>query len=165
MWTESWPTLYLVTLRDSLDGVVKLVSSPPAAQNDDVTRALTSFLIVRASGYLEQATEECCRAFLRGKSIPQVSTYGASWLGRGAMPLPGSLVALVGRFDAGWASQLQDLFDTDDERLKRDVTQLVELRKRIAHGSSGGTSARRALELTEHAVLIADWFVGCFDPR
>lgn len=164
-WSGSWPSLELIHLADSLEVVVRLVVSSPSDQPDEEARALARFLVVRSCGYLEQVSEECCRSFVKSKTIPQVSSYGASWLGRGASPTPAHLVALVRRFDAAWADTLDLFLRTDDELLWREISLLVDRRNKIAHGSSEGITGRKALDLSIHAKSVASWFVSRFDPR
>ena len=164
-WTGAWPSLEIVNLRDALNNVVKLVDRPTHGQPDDVSRALSRFLVVRACGFLEQVAEECCRSFIDSTTIPQVSAYGASWLGRGASPTPDHLVALVRRFDGTWADSLDAFLRTNDELLWREIAFLVDRRNRIAHGLSEGITGRKALDLAEYSAQVADWFVNRFDPR
>lgn len=164
-WTGAWPSLDLVNLRDSLVAVERLVDRPPAAQPDEVTQALSRFLVVRACGYLEQVAEECCRAYVRSHTTPQVSSYGASWLGRGANPTPDHLSRLVRRFDATWADGFDVLMHSNGDLLRTELSFLVDRRNKIAHGLSEGITGRKALELATYAKQVADWFVVQFDPR
>lgn len=165
MWSGAWPSLAISNFDTALTGAEILVVSPPSGQPDEVTRALTRYLVVRTCGFLETVVDECCIAFIGSKSSPAVAAYGASWLGRGANPTPGRLVGLVGRFDGAWATELQSLFDADDERLKREVAFLVDRRNKIAHGQGEGISGRRALDLAASAREVTDWFIRRLDPR
>lgn len=164
-WTGAWPSQDIANLERSIRDVAQLVQHPAPDQSDDVTRALVRFLVVRTCGYLEQVVEQCCIALLRSKAAPRVSSYGESWLGRGANPTPGNLVALVRRFDLGWSDELNDLFTENDEMLKREVGLLVDRRNKIAHGLGEGMRARKALELLDSAEVVATWFITTFDPR
>jgi len=164
-WTGAWPSLELVQLRDSFDRVVKLVVAKDAGLPDEISRALSRFLIVRACGYLEQASEEACRSYVASKTIPRVGAYGASWLGRGANPTPDHLVGLVRRFDSNWADDLAAFLKGEDELLWRELSFLVDRRNKIAHGLGEEITARKALDLADHARTTAEWFVGRFDPR
>lgn len=165
MWNGSWPSLVIQNYRKSLDEVKKVVKSPDSSQSDEVSRALARFLVIRACGYLEVVAEECCACYAESKSAPRVAGYSRSWLKRGRNPSPGALVDLVGRFGHDWAEQLSDLLNEDDELLKRDLSFLVEKRNKIAHGEGEGVTARKALALTDSALLVADWFVDRLDPR
>jgi hypothetical protein len=140
------------------------VRNPERGQSDEVTRALARFLVVRACGYLEQVSEESCKSFIHSKTIPQVSAYGASWLGRGANPHPENLVQLVERFDATWSDELELLLRDDDELLWREISLLVDRRNKISHGLSEGIGARKALDLAAYATTVANWFLNRFDP-
>jgi hypothetical protein len=164
-WSGAWPTLDLVQLRDSLDGLIKLVDQPARSQPDEVSRAISRFLVVRSSGYLEQASEECCRIYVDSHAPAQVSAYGSSWLGKGSSPTPDHLVRLVRRFDRTWADALEAFLRADDELLWRELSLLVDRRNLIAHGLSEGVTQRKALDLAGHAKVTADWFITRFDPR
>jgi hypothetical protein len=143
----------------------RLVDRPPPVQPDEVSQALARFLVIRTCGYLEQVVDQCCIAFVTSKSPPRVTSFGTSWLGRGANPSPERLVGLVRRFDTEWATELQGRFDVDDQRLSREVSFLVDRRNKIAHGVSEGIGARKALDLVSVTREVADWFILRLDPR
>ena len=162
---DAWPSLTLLHLRQAFDRDVALVRRPSRDSGEDEHAALARFLVVRACGYLEQVSEESCKAYIASKSSPQVAAYGNSWFGRGANPTPANLVSLVQRFDPGWADDLQALFDADDGVLSREIYFLVDRRNKIAHGVSESTGAGKALGLAEHSQTVAEWFLVRFDPR
>ena len=142
------------------------MAHPPAAQVDEVTRALSRFLVVRTCGYLEQVVEECSSAFISSRSAPQVSSFATSWYsGKGLNPTAERLITLLGRFDGVWAKELEDLLDDDDHRLKSELNLLVDRRNKIAHGLGEGIGSVKALELLGIARDIADWFILRLDPR
>jgi hypothetical protein len=161
----AWPPQRVAQLSIALDDVKALVTSPPHDQADEVTRALSRFLVVRTCGFLEQVVEECCVGYITARSSPHVASFGRSWFGQGASPKPGRLVQLVQRFDAGWGESLQQLFADDEELLRREISFLVDRRNKIAHGLGEGVGAAKALELLAFARQVADWFIGTFDPR
>ena len=165
MWSGAWPSLPITNLKSSLNDVRGLVATPAHGQNDDVTRALSSLLVVRASGYLEQVVIECFRAYTNSKSISRVAAFAVSWISYGQNPTPGKLEDLIRKMDGDWAHELSGLFDDDDQRLRREISLLVDKRNKIAHGQQEGISARKALSLADDAVDVADWFVDRFDPR
>lgn len=165
MWTGAWPSLGISRLERSIDGVAALVAVPAHGQPDEVTRVLSRFLVLRSCGFLEQVVEECCRAHIASKSAPQVAAFASSWLGRGNNPTPERLVELVRRFDRGWADELLALFDEDDQRLRREISLLVDRQNKIAHGLGEGLGARKALDLLKDTKTVADWFILRLDPR
>lgn len=165
MWPDAWPSLAIQNFQRRLDGLAQVVSHAEPERPDEVTQALSRFLVIRSCGYVEQVTEECIRSYLSSKSDPRSAAYGSSWLGRGANPTPGSLVALVGRFDGSWADELQALLDSDDEKLKRELSFLVDRRNKIAHGLPEGLGTSKALDLKQTAADVGDWFIKQFDPR
>jgi hypothetical protein len=164
-WTEAWPSRKVDNLKRGLKTAEAMVRTPERGQTLEVTAALARFLVVRACGYLEQVSEECCKAYLVGKSMPRVAGFGSRWLGRGANPTSPRLVELVHRFDANWAIELETFLQADDELLWQQVNHLVGLRNQVAHGENEGTGTVKALELVGHAEMVADWFVNRFDPR
>lgn len=161
----AWPSLELQRLEKGLDDLVALVSRREPELGDETNAALARFLVVRICGYIEQVSEECCRAYLTSKSHPRVASFGQSWFGRGRNPTPDSLVQLVNRFDGEWAESLQNLLDKDDELYKRELAFLVDRRNRIAHGLSEGVGTRKALDLVEVGKEIGQWFITTFDPK
>lgn len=165
MWDGAWPSLTIMNYRRTLDGVRAMVESPFPDQPDEITRALSRFLVVRACGYLEVVADECCASYARSKSSSRVADYSRSWLGRGRNPSPGSLIDLVRRFGQDWAEELAEVLTKDDEYMKRELSSLVDRRNKIAHGAGEGITASKALALTKVAEEIADWFVARLDPR
>jgi hypothetical protein len=161
----SWPSLQIQRLESSLLALRSLVDLNARSGDDDVVRELSRFLVVRSCGFLEQVTEECCREYLGSKSDRRSADFGASWLGRGRNPSSANLVALVGRFDAAWSSELEALMKDDDERLQRELSFLVDRRNKIAHGLSEGIGARKAIDLADMVREITDWFQLRLDPR
>ncbi|MEV6644540.1 HEPN domain-containing protein [Amycolatopsis sp. NPDC051371] len=165
MWSTAWPSLVIVNHRKTLSAVEVLVQKPASDQADEVGNALSRFLVVRACGYLEAVTEECCGAYTESKSSPKVALYARSWLGKGRNPWPSALIELVQRFDQDWASELSGFLAEDDDYRKRELSSMVDKRNRIAHGAGEGVTATKALTLTKVAVEVAQWFVTRFDPR
>lgn len=165
MWSGAWPSLAITNLQRSLATLRALVEYPPADQPDDVTRALSAHLVIRASGYLEQVVVECLRAYAQAKSIDRVATYAVGWISNGLNPSPSKLEAFVRRMDGDWAEEIKLLLDDDDQRLRREIAGLVDRRNKLAHGLAEGISARKALSMTDDALALADWFVTRYDPR
>ncbi len=165
MWSEAWPSRELSNAKRALDSTRTLVEQPTGEQPDEVTRALSRYLTVRACGYLETVVDQCCGALLSSKSAPRAAAFGQSWLGTGRNPSPGKLCDLVGRFDRSWADDLRRLLEENDERLRRELSFMVDRRNKIAHGASEGLTSRRALNLVDCANEVASWFIATFDPR
>jgi len=80
-------------------------------------------------------------------------------------PWPETLLVWVGRFDRSLQDDLRDVFDDDDQRLRRELGLLVDRRNKIAHGLNEGITERKALNLQVVACEIADWFVLRFNPQ
>lgn len=165
MWHGAWPNREIQNLRRQLESVVKLVEEPPRDQLDEVTGALSRFLVVRTAGYLEAVVEECCKSLINSKSAPTVASFAGSWFGTGRNPSPTKLLELVQKFSKQWEDDLRRILDQDDEYLRRELDLMVAKRNRIAHGFGEGVGARKALDFVPCATAIAEWFISTFDPR
>jgi hypothetical protein len=165
MWSGAWPNLHLQNLRRQLESVVELVHEPPRDQQDEVTGALSRFLVVRTAGYLEAVVDECCKSLITSKSAPTVASFAGSWFGTGRNPSPTKLLELVRKFSNEWEVDLRGILDADDEYLRRELELLVAKRNKIAHGLSEGVGARKALDFVPCVVKVAEWFILSFDPR
>ena len=87
-----------------------------------------------------------------------------SWLDRSRNPSPDNLLELVGRFDLQLRSDLDSLFEDDDQRLRREVALLVDRRNKIAHGLNEGITASKAISLKADAEKVSDWFIMNMRP-
>jgi hypothetical protein len=125
---------------------------------------LARLLVVRSSGYLEQAVAACARGYVDGKSGGPVRTFSLTWLERTRNPSPTNLVELAGRFDRGLQDDLEALLDENDQRLRGELGALVHLRNRIAHGENEGVGRNRALTLSVASEELADWWIVSFNP-
>jgi hypothetical protein len=126
---------------------------------------LARLLVVRSCGYLEQVVDEVSRELMQERSGGVVRSFSQSWLPSHKNPGPDRLAQWVSRFDTTWSVELAELFDGDDERLRRELAFLVDRRNRIAHGLNEGIGVRKALDLRYVAVEIADWFIRRFNPN
>lgn len=165
MWSGSWPSQRLQRFRTNLHAVRNLVDHPNSHQSDEVGQALARFLVIRACGYLEKISKESALAYVESKASPNVANFARSWFSKGRSPSPSSLVELVSKFDSQWSIELCARLKDDDEYLWRQISFLVELRNKIAHGESEGVGATRALDLVKSVEVVADWFLTKFDPR
>lgn len=161
----TWPSLRLGNLERSLSRVAALVEHPSPGETDDVTRALSRFLIIRTCGHLERTVQECCRAYVENKSFGRVKGFSHSWLKRFDNPTPDRLLELVGRFDPSLKGELESLFEENDGELRREISLLIEKRNAIAHGENEGIGSRKALDLLDYSKTVTDWFIRNFDPR
>jgi hypothetical protein len=160
-----WPPRLVTELRHKLDELADLVRQPYAGEPQEVRDWLARLLVVRSCGYVEQTILEVCRGYVHGRSGGPVRAFGRSWLERGSNPTPDALLELVGRFDATWAANLQDFLEEEDQRLHREVSFLVDRRNKIAHGLNEGIGTVKALQLSDIAREISDWFISRFNPE
>jgi hypothetical protein len=157
----------LVTrLQESLNELAELVEEVQRNHADGPEAGwLARLLVVRSCGYLEQVIDEVSRELMQGRSGGVVRSFSQSWLPSHRNPGPERLGEWVNRFDTAWSVELGELLDDDDERLRRELAFLVDRRNRIAHGLNEGIGIRKALDLRNVAIEIADWFIRRFNPN
>lgn len=161
-----WPPISVTRLQEALDELADLVEEVQRSGGGGSQASwLARLLVVRACGYLEQAVDELSRELMHDRSGGVVRTFSQSWLPSHRNPWPDRLVEWVGRFDSTWSAELVELFDDDDERLRRELAFLVDRRNRIAHGLSEGIGVRKALDLRAVSLEVADWFIRRFNPN
>jgi hypothetical protein len=121
--------------------------------------------VVRSCGYLEQVVDEVSRELIPSQSGGVARSFAQSWIPTKRNPSFDRLTEWVGRFDLVWAEELAGLLLEDDERLRRELAFLLDRRNKIAHGHSEGIGVRKALDLKDIAVEIANWFILRFNPN
>lgn len=161
---SNWPPYQVSRLRVDLDQLAESVQSRPSSRTDDEQIWLARFLLIRACGYLEQVTYETARGYVLEKSGGLVRTFAMSWLSKTRNPTPDNLSELVGRFDQGLRDNLEFLFETDDQRLRRELALLVDRRNKIAHGLNEGVTTTKVVSLKADVETVADWFVINLKP-
>lgn len=163
--TTRWPPLLVTRLKTTLNELADLVDE--VQRNGDAQEAawLARLLVVRSCGYLEQVVDEVGRELMQERSGGVVRSFSQSWLPSHKNPGPERLSEWVGRFDSGWSFELATYLDEDDERLRRELSFLVDRRNRIAHGLNEGIGVRKALGLRDVAIEVADWFILRFNPN
>jgi hypothetical protein len=88
-----------------------------------------------------------------------------SWLDKSKNPSPEYLLGLVGRFDMILFDDLKSLLDADDQRLRRELSLLVDRRHKIAHGLNEGITQTKAISLKSDAEIVAEWFFQNLRPK
>ena len=71
---------------------------------------------------------------------------------------------MIGRFDHALKIEFDELLDSDDQRLRRELAFLVDRRNHIAHGLSESINRDKALALKNVAVEVSEWLVLKFNP-
>lgn len=163
--TMRWPPIAVLSSQESVDELATLVEQ--VSQRGDAHREagwLARLLVVRSCGYLEQVVTSVSSEAIAARAGGVVRTFAHSWLPSSRNPAPEYLVQWVGRFDATWANELEEILDDGDEELRRELSLLVDRRNRIAHGLNEGITVRKALDLKQTAASVADWFLVRFDP-
>lgn len=160
-----WPPRQVTSLQSNLSALVALVQDADRDLTPESRGWLARLLVIRASGYLEQVVVECFRGHVKEKSGGLVKSFASSWLERSRNPSPSNMLDMVGRFDKDLRDELDALFNTDDDRLKRELAFLVTMRNSIAHGMNEGVGPGKALMLVDVAVEVADWFILRFNPQ
>lgn len=159
-----WPPRPLLPLRQGLDELAEAVRNRPRERSDTEQIWLTRFLVIRTCGHLEQVAYETARGYISVKSGGLVRAFAESWLAHTKNPTPDNLLELVGRFKVELRDNLNTLFEKEDQRLRREISFLVNRRNKIAHGMSEGVGTTKALSLKADAQLVGDWIVANLDP-
>jgi RiboL-PSP-HEPN len=159
-----WPPREVEAIRARLEELAELVKHAGHDRSDEAAW-LARLLVVRSCGYVEQTTLEVLRAYVHERSYGLVRPFALSWLERSRSPTPDGLVELLGRFDDQLAKAWNDLLDGDDQRLRRELGFLVDRRHKIAHGLNEGVTIRKALDLYEIALEVAEWITQKLEPK
>lgn len=163
-WERSWPSLELKQSRDSLLELRALVALG-SAEDASVLAQLARFLTIRSTGHVEFTFDKCVQHYAEAKSHPNIVRYVTSSLFRGKSVRPNILIERMDDVDATWAVELTDFLKLDDEQLYRELAFMVDKRNRIAHGQNHGLGTKKAIDLCDVAVAVADWIVKRMDPR
>lgn len=165
VWPGAWPThalsssrVGLVELRDEVDSLVTETSP-------ETDRAMARFLVLRACGHIEFTLDESFCAYAESQSSPSVASFVRTQFFRGANPSPGRIADTLRKLDPSRADKFEAFVNDDDQRLKRELEFMVNRRNKIAHGQSETVRRRKALDLADVAIEIADWIVTTLDPR
>lgn len=159
MLKGSWPAAELQLLEQGLDETIRLVNRLGRQDDEEATAVASLFLVVRASGYLEQVLLVALRAHIVANAESRIANFTVSGLPRSANPSAEYLANLFKRLDPAWASELNELLDDNNRRIRDDLKFLLEVRNKIAHGASQTVGRRRAVELARVSKDLADWFI------
>lgn len=133
-----------------------------ATPGTDLEGDLNRYLVVRVSGYLEQAVMSCCRALAEAEARGRALAHSLSWLEQPPNPRADRLLTLVGRFSAEWRDELDEFLEAEER--KGRVNALIGIRNDVAHGRNQGVSRLQVYEYYELANELVDWFLERFDP-
>ncbi len=160
-----WPPVAVTSIWNRLEELDVLLQNQARDPDAESTAQwLARLLVIRSCGYLEQTVLEVARAFIVDSSGGLVRSFAQSHVPEGRKPSPEFLLEWVGRFDANLREDLDELFEADDQRLRRELSFMVDRRNRIAHGLNEGITSRKALDLKLIACELADWFILRFNP-
>jgi hypothetical protein len=121
-------------------------------------------LVVRSSGFIEQTSREVFWGYIEERAGGLVRAFGHSWLDKSRNPSPDNLLGMIGRFDHTLKVEFEELLESDDQRLRRELAFLVDRRNHIAHGLSEGINRDKALALKDVALEVSEWLVLKFNP-
>lgn len=158
-----WPPWEVTSLRQNLDQLRNIVETPTGI-DPEVLSWMSRMLVVRSSGFVEQTAKQVCRVHVWERAGGPVRSFALSWLQWSRNPSPDGLCELVGRFDKTFEDELVDLFDEDDQRVRRELSLLVDRRNKIAHGLNEGITRDKALVLNKVAIEVSDWLILRFNP-
>ncbi|MBW9110659.1 HEPN domain-containing protein [Microbacterium ureisolvens] len=165
VWPGAWPSHELSSSRSRLEELRVEVEGIDADASNETEQGMTRFLVVRACGHIEFTFDEAFCAFAESKSSPHVASFVRTQFFRGANPSPDRIGQTLRRLEAVRADRFDALIDADDQRLRRELSFLVDRRNKIAHGQSETVRRRKALDLADVALELGDWIVAELDPR
>lgn len=157
----SWPPYQVERLRVALEDLGTTVEQQ---KDPEILQWLTRMLVVRSSGFVEQTSREVFRGYIEDRAGGLVKAFGQSWLDRSKNPSPDNLLEMIGRFDYALKNEFDELLDSEDQRLRRELAFLVDRRNHIAHGLSESINRDKALALKGVALEVAEWLVLKFNP-
>ncbi|GAB3574614.1 hypothetical protein GCM10027406_04900 [Leifsonia lichenia] len=164
-WPGAWPSYALATSRTRLEELIEEVDALDVEVSSGTDQAMSRFLVVRACGHIEFTFDEAFCAFAESKSSPIIATFVRTQFFRGANPGPKRISDTLRKLEPVRADRFDQFIDDNDQRLRRELSFLVDRRNKIAHGQSETVRKRRALDLAGVALEIADWVVYELDPR
>lgn len=167
MPSQPWPPKDLALLRGLLLELRDAVADDERQESLTVNERmwLTRFLVVRATGYLEQVFFDCVREHVRARSRGTVQSFAMSFLTRSQNPSADNLSNMFGRIDPSLQRELKNRLDEDGGACRESLRLLVNTRHQIAHGLNESIRRETALELTEMAIDLAGWIMRRLDPN
>jgi hypothetical protein len=160
---KTWPPWNVTGLHSKLDELPTIVENSKGMDPDGLAW-MSRMLVIRSSGFLEQTANEVCFFHVESRSGGIVRSFAQSWLERSRNPSPENLSDLVGRFGGSLQSELLELLDKNDQRIRRGLAYLVDRRNRIAHGLNESVSRDKSLDLKKVAIEVSDWLILRFNP-
>ena len=153
--------LRLQDLRDTVDALRTL----PSNVSDEVERSMARYLTVRSAGYIEAVRDDAADLYIvASRASDEVVRRIRTNLRTGTGVRPEQLLVFMGSFHAGWRTELSDLLDEDDQKLKASLGSLVAARKKIAHGDGEAVTSGKAFRWAETAEYVGEWIIERFDP-
>lgn len=151
--------------RRRLSDLRDTAASLPSGTSEEISSAISRFLIIRSAGHIEYTFDECLNCYSISKAHPNVANFVKSGLFSGRNPSPAKLVSQLSRLSPQWGRELETMLNSDDENVRRELTYLVDRRNRIAHGQNESVRMRKTLELCDMSLAIGDFFTEAIDPR
>jgi hypothetical protein len=148
-------------LRSQLEDLY-IRADPRSMSDQEIAGDLASYLCIRVSGYLEQATTVILRAHCTKNSWGTVHQFAMSWLDRAPNLSSEALVKLVWRFNPQAAQELTEFLAIEER--SSSLNALIGLRNNIAHGRQQGMSREQAWDYFALVELIVEWLLDYFDP-
>lgn len=167
MASAAWPPRNLALLERALLDLRDAVADDSRflALTDDEQMWLTRFLVVRATGYLEQVFFDCTKEHLRVGSSGSAQSFAMSFMERSQNPSSANLKNMFKRLDSELARDLNEYLNRDGCSRRSSLDALVQARHSVAHGLNETVRRERALEWTVLALDLAEWIVRGLAPR
>ena len=164
---SAWPPKSLALLESGLIDLRDAVANDDRYSQLTVDERiwLTRFLVVRATGYLEQVFFDCTKEHLRAVSRGSAQAFALSFMERSQNPSPDNLKNTLRRLDVDLSAQLTEYLDERGKERRESLKALVNARHSAAHGLNESVQRERALEWTVLAFELADWLIRRLDPN
>lgn len=159
-----WPPMEYVQITQALEGLKSDIAALKPGEDPNRAGWMAQLLVIKSAGYIEQSALLTARAHISTLAAGTVQSYGLSRVEKYFGPKPNQLEVFVGRFSGAWREELTELFDANDEALRRSVRALVGERDQVAHGRSTKAGIVRAMDYCVDAESIANWFVLRLNP-
>lgn len=147
-------------LRRRLNATLQRAPGPTAdieAQSD-----FAKYFCVLVSGYLENAIVALALDVAQRRGAPEVALFVERHLDRWTNPTCERIEKLLGDFSPTWRIEAESFLV--DER-KAAVNSLVQLRHRIAHGDSVGTTLAQVKAYYATAEDVLTFIADLLDPK
>lgn len=149
----------MTALKRRLDSTFARMGSLPDADFESKSD-FARYLCVLVSGFVETALAELAIEYCRKRSVPQVTNYATSQLGRIQNVKAERLLQLMGSFEPSWRVEMENFIEGPR---KDALDSVVDLRNKIAHGESVGVTYARITDYYQRILQIVEFVAEKLD--